>query len=112
MLKARDAMEKIEDKPDKYDLRWRLVYPVIYYDEIQKHAQNTGNNAPLILSLIREESYFDPLAQSMVGASGLMQLMPSTANEISSKFGLGHAYLDLFNPEVNIKLGNYYYEFF
>lgn len=111
MLKARDAMEKIEDKPDKYDLRWRLVYPVIYYDEIQKHAQNTGNNAPLILSLIREESYFDPLAQSMVGASGLMQLMPFTANEISSKFGLGHAYLDLFNPSVNIKLGNYYYEF-
>ena len=32
-------MEKIENKPDKYDLRWRLVYPVIYYDEIRKFAE-------------------------------------------------------------------------
>lgn len=30
MLVARDAMEKIKNKPDKYDLRWRLVYPVIF----------------------------------------------------------------------------------
>ena len=83
MLVARDAMEKIKDKPDKYDLRWRLIYPVLYYDDIQKYASETGNNPPLMLALTREESYFDPLAQSIAGASGLMQLMPSTANEIN-----------------------------
>lgn len=110
MLLARDAMEKIENKPDKYDLRWRLVYPVIYYDEIRKFAGETGNNPPLMLGLIREESYFDPLAQSVVGASGLMQIMPSTASEISSKFKLGNS-KELFNPYSNIRLGNYYYEF-
>lgn len=107
---ARDAMEKIKEKPDKYDLRWRLVYPVIYYDDIKKYANETGNNAPLMLGLIREESYFDPIAQSAVGASGLMQLMPSTAAEINSKFSLGMN-AELFNPRSNIKLGNYYYEF-
>ena len=85
MLVARDAMDKIQDKPDKYDLRWRLVYPVIFYDDIKKYADETGNNPPLMLALTREESYFDPLAQSIVGASGLMQLMPSTANEINLK---------------------------
>ena len=112
MLVARDAMEKIEDKPDKYDLRWRLVYPVIYYDDIRKYANETGNNPPLMLALTREESYFDPLAQSVVGASGLMQLMPSTASEINSKFKLGmNIYYALFNPYSNIKLGNYYYRF-
>ena len=112
MLTARDAMEKIENKPDKHDLRWRLVYPVMYYDEVQKFALETGNNAPLILSLIREESYFDPLAQSVVGASGLMQIMPATALEINSKFSLGmDTSSALFNPYLNIKLGNYYYEF-
>ncbi len=112
MLVARDAMDKIQDKPDKYDLRWRLVYPVIFYDDIKKYADETGNNPPLMLALTREESYFDPLAQSIVGASGLMQLMPSTANEINLKYKLGLNISDaLFNPYKNIKLGNYYYEF-
>ena len=112
MLVARDAMEKIEQKPDKFDLRWRLIYPVIYYDEVLKYAKPLGNNAPLILSLIREESYFDPLAQSPVGASGLMQIMPATASEINSKMGLGLNISEaLFNPYKNIELGNYYYLF-
>lgn len=112
MLVARDAMDNITPKPDKYDLRWRLVYPVNYYDDIKKYAQKAGNNSPLILSLVREESYFDPLAQSAVGATGLMQLMPSTAYEISAKYGLGITNPDvLFNPNVNLKAGNYYYSF-
>lgn len=112
MLTARDAMEKIENKPDKHDLRWRLVYPIMYFDDVRKFAGETGNSLPLMLGLIREESYFDPLAQSMVGASGLMQLMPSTASEINSKFSLGMDISSaLFNPYSNIKLGNYYYEF-
>lgn len=112
ILVARDAMEKIVDKPDKYDLRWRLVYPIIYYEDIRKFSGETGNNLPLMLGLIREESYFDPLAQSVVGASGLMQIMPSTASEINSRFNLGlNISSDIFNPYLNIKLGNYYYEF-
>lgn len=112
MLTAREGMEKIKDKPDKYDLRWRLIYPVIYYDDIKNFAGLTGNNAPLMLALTREESYFDPLAQSIAGASGLMQLMPATANEINNKFKLGMLIpSSLFNPYQNIKIGNYYYEF-
>lgn len=112
MLTARKAMEKLKDKPDKYDLRWRLVYPVIFYDDIKNFAEEAGNNPPLMLALTREESYFDPLAQSIAGASGLMQLMPSTANEINRKFNLDMLIpSSLFNPYQNIKIGNYYYEF-
>ncbi len=112
ILVAREAMDKLKEKPDKYDLRWRLVYPVIYYDDIRKFAGQAGNNTPLMLSLTREESYFDPLAQSIAGASGLMQLMPATADEINLKFKLGlNISEDIFNPYLNIKLGNYYYEF-
>lgn len=112
MLVARDAMEKLENKPDKFDLRWRLVYPVLFYDDVKNYAAQTGNNLPLMLGLIREESYFDPLAQSVVGASGLMQIMPSTASEINSKYSLGMDVSSaLFNPKMNIKIGNYYYEF-
>lgn len=111
MLVARNAMAKITEKPGRTDLRWRLVYPVIYYDDIKHFANMTGNNAPLMLSLVREESYFDPHAKSVVGAAGLMQLMPSTASEINSKFKLGVNTGMLFNPYANVKLGNYYYAF-
>lgn len=112
MLTARDAMEELENKPDKYDLRWRLVYPVMFYNDVKKFAGETGNNLPLMLGLIREESYFDALAQSMVGARGLMQIMPSTASDINSRFSLGMDVPSaLFNPYSNIKLGNYYYAF-
>ena len=112
MLVARDAMEKISDKPPKYDLRWRLVYPVNYYETVEKYSDAAGTSLPLMLSVIREESYFDPLAQSAAGASGLMQLMPSTAFEISRRYGLGMSSTeDLFNDSFNIKLGNYYYAY-
>lgn len=106
---ARDAMDSLEKKPDKYDPRWRLVYPIHYYDDIEKYANQTGNSAPLMLSIVREESYFNPTASSYAGAKGLMQLMPSTAEEIARKKNLG--YYDLLNATSNIKLGNYYYSY-
>lgn len=110
MLIARDAMDKISNKPDKYDLRWRLVYPIDYYETIKKYSDIVGNNSPLILALVREESYFNPDARSVVGAAGLMQLMPATANEIGKIYGINFDTVsDLYNPDLNIKLGNYYY---
>ena len=109
MVIARDAMDKLKIKPDKDDLRWRLVYPIIYYDEIRDAADKAGTSAPLMLALIREESYFNPNAKSTVGALGLMQLMPVTAKDISSRKGISS--YNLYNPEQNILLGNYYYGF-
>ncbi|MCI1274417.1 MAG: transglycosylase SLT domain-containing protein [Clostridiaceae bacterium] len=107
VIVARDAMDNLDVKPDKYDLRWRLVYPVYYYNIVKYYSDNLGNNVPLMLSLMREESHFDSQAKSEVGASGLMQLMPSTASEIARRHGLlGYS---LFNPNSNIMLGNYYY---
>ena len=107
MLVARKAMEKLEEKPDRSDLRWRLVYPVYYYSEIKDYADRAGNVAPLILALTREESYFNPSAQSSVGAKGLMQLMPATAAGEAKQRGLSS--YDLFNPNNNLYLGNYHY---
>ena len=108
MLVARDAMEKLNPKPDRTDLRWRLVYPIDFYDEIKKYAGS--NDTVLMLALMREESYFNPKAQSSVGARGLMQLMPATAKEISERNGFGLINNDdLFKPELNIQIGNSYY---
>jgi soluble lytic murein transglycosylase-like protein len=48
----------------------------------QKTAAKYGVNASLVNSVINAESGFDPKAVSHAGAQGLMQLMPSTAQEL------------------------------
>lgn len=109
-LLARDAMEKLEKKPPRNDLRWRLVYPVHYYEEIRRNALTHSNSPIIILSIIREESYFNSKIKSPVGAAGLMQLMPATAREVGAKYGytLSDDSL-LLKPAINIELGNMYY---
>lgn len=109
VILARDAMAKMSVKPGKNDLRWRLVYPQNYYKQVQNYAKQYQNNDALMISIIREESYFNPQAQSGVGAIGLMQLMPATAHEIGEKNNISFNTSYLFNPELNIRLGNLYY---
>lgn len=107
---ARDAMDKLEVKPPRTDLRWRLVYPLHYVDEINKYSDIYGNDSVLILSIIREESYFNPYAKSPVGARGLMQLMPATAQEAANRAGISLPNSALLSDvNININLGNVYY---
>ncbi len=101
---ARNAMENLTVKPPFEDLRWRLVYPLHYYDIVDKVK---GDNNPIILqSIVKEESHFNPYAKSYVGASGLMQLMPSTYEEIVKNHGISS---DIFDPKSNIIAGSIYY---
>lgn len=107
---ARDAMADLKVKPEKTDPRWLLVYPVHYYDEIEKSANDWGNDPLIILSIMREESYFNSEAQSEVGAMGLMQLMPSTAQEAGAAAQISIPNNKfLLDPDLNIRLGNIYY---
>ncbi len=107
---ARDGMDKLEQKPDRLDLRWRLLYPVHYYDYVKANAFPLSNNPVLILSIMKEESHFNSKVVSPVGAIGLMQLMPSTASEIARKNGITLPNSSfLFDPAMNIKVGNVYY---
>lgn len=63
----------------------------------------------LVYALIRQESQFNPKAKSRAGASGLMQLMPRTASFIARDRLLhGSKKHVLFDPEVNLKLGQKY----
>ena len=106
---AQKAMEKLKTKPPKDDPRWRLVYPLNYFKQIENESGHFGNDLALIFAIVREESHFNPYAQSEVGAIGLMQLMPNTAHEVGNKAGYEFNTSDLFNPELNIKIGNMYY---
>ena len=99
---ARKAFGELSVKPQHQDARYKLAYPLVYQNIINKYSDKYSQNPYLVLALIREESTFNRYAQSPVGAMGLMQLMPSTASYV----GFNDSYsLDLFNPEVNINLG-------
>ncbi len=56
-------------------------------------------------ALIRQESMFNPEAESAVGARGLMQLMPATAKGVARKLGVRFKPQMLGNPDYNLKLG-------
>ncbi|MEG9862527.1 MAG: lytic transglycosylase domain-containing protein [Parvularculales bacterium] len=63
----------------------------------------------LLLAVMRQESGFNPRAQSSAKASGLMQLMPATAAFIArDRRYRGSRRHDLMNPEINIRLGEAY----
>ena len=109
VLKAREAMDKLKHKPPKNDYRWRLVYPMHYFDFIERYSRKYENSAALIYGIMRTESYFDEKAGSSVGARGLMQLMVPTASETASRAGIPFKADDLYDPEKNINLGNLYF---
>lgn len=80
----------------------KYIFPLNYFDLIKKNSENLD---PLIvISLIRQESAFNPEAKSGVGAKGLMQLMPATAKRFNRKVKVKH----LGDPEINVAIGTKY----
>jgi len=107
---ARNAMEEYIDKPSRTDEKWKFIYPCYFAEDINKYAIRNKITPYLLISLIREESYFNPLALSKSNAVGLTQILPSTAREVAERKGYGriNEFL-LFNPATNIKFGAAYF---
>jgi soluble lytic murein transglycosylase len=81
---------------------WHLYYPRPFWREVNTAARNYGLDPSLMLSLMRQESRFDPTARSRVGAIGLFQIMPYTAEEIGPKIGVKiEGVDDLYDPFIN-----------
>ena len=89
---------------------WDLFYPTRYADIVAKHAKTAGLDTTLILSLIRQESAFNPKARSSANARGLMQLLPATALETAARANVTRAQAqNLYDPEINVRLGIAYF---
>jgi soluble lytic murein transglycosylase len=83
--------------------------PVAALYPLPKWQPKSGYNVDraLVFALMRQESGFNPKAQSYAGAKGLMQLMPGTASFVAQDRRLRWS-KKLFEPETNIGLGQRY----
>ncbi len=66
---------------------------------VHREAKRAGLDPELVLAVIQIESAFDPYAVSVVGAQGMMQVMPFWKKEI------GRPDDNLINMETNLRYG-------
>jgi soluble lytic murein transglycosylase len=85
-----------------------IALPLRHEDIIRQQAADKELDPALIAGVIYTESRFRDQT-SHAGAKGLMQLLPSTADDIARKSG-GTAFVqgDLADPQVNISYGSFY----
>jgi len=85
-----------------------IALPLRHEDIIRQQAADKALDPALIAGVIYAESRFRDQT-SHAGAKGLMQLLPSTADDIARKSG-GTAFVqgDLADPQVNISYGSFY----
>jgi soluble lytic murein transglycosylase-like protein/TolA-binding protein len=86
-----------------------LSYPAPFAASVKKYADAEKISPLLMLAFIRQESFFDPSAQSGAPAYGLTQLLAATARSVAQKLGLGEVKADdLFGADLNLRLGANY----
>ena len=90
----------------KTDSYWYGLFPFPYQEQIIHQGKQQKLNPLLTISVMRKESTFDPKIDSRVGALGLMQVLPSTAEWVAQKMAMTE--YDLLKPEDNIKIGTWY----
>jgi tetratricopeptide (TPR) repeat protein len=87
----------------------QLLYPRYFYGFITADAKSYDTDATLLLSIMREESRFNPRAKSQAAARGLLQFIITTARDIGRDAGLVDVDPeDLYDPRVIIRLGAKY----
>jgi soluble lytic murein transglycosylase len=86
-----------------------LAYPLAFGDLVEREATANGLDPYLLLSLLRQESWFGPAARSGAEALGLSQVIPPTAAEIAQALGRrGFNYEDLVRPKESVAFGSWY----
>ncbi|AFY52760.1 soluble lytic murein transglycosylase-like protein [Rivularia sp. PCC 7116] len=90
------------------NIYWQARYPFPYFDLISQWSQERNLNPFLVVSLIRQESRFQEKIKSIANATGLMQVLPSTAEWIAPQINVDYSNTDLTDPNDNIMYGTWY----
>ena len=93
-----------KEKPKRGDKEsgtiWGVTYPLAFREDVAKNAATNAIPESLVYAIMRTESNYFPEALSPVGAVGLMQIMPATAESMSKGDSKR-----LTHPDLNIRLG-------
>ncbi|MAF90768.1 MAG: hypothetical protein CL674_05780 [Bdellovibrionaceae bacterium] len=88
---------------------WDFTYPQAYKENVVASANKFGVPPELVWGVMRQESHFRQDIRSPVGARGLMQIMPYTADKLAALLGKGDYRVDqLSTPEINVEFGTRY----
>lgn len=116
MLANLETRAREEKDPEKLVEKWQdhpgfeqALFPLAYFTPIRKWSNQRNLNPFLVLSLMRQESRFQPKIRSVAGAVGLMQVLPETAEWVSGKAGLKDYQID--GIDDNINLGTWYLDY-
>lgn len=111
LAKEQELPDRAINTADKtgqlHDFNLRYLSP--YIEQVRPQARSLGLDEAWVYGLMRQESRFITSAKSVVGASGLMQLMPATAKWVAKKIGIADYNHGRVNDlEVNVTLGTNY----
>ena len=84
-------------------------FPMPLKDTVLRRTKEIQLDPAYVYGLIRQESRFIMDAKSVVGASGLMQVMPATAKWTAKKIGMTNFQANQINDhEINVAIGTGY----
>lgn len=86
-----------------------LLYPTPYNESLQHFAIPRKVDPRFALSIMRQESRFNPDIKSVAAARGLMQFISSTSNDIAKQLNMDNFHSnDLYHPPTAILFGSQY----
>ncbi|MBU3030791.1 lytic transglycosylase domain-containing protein [Paracoccus marinaquae] len=86
-----------------------VIYPAAHFPLTGLEQADLGVPPELVMAIARQESEFNHTVSSRVGARGLMQLMPATAEQMARQLGLPYDLPRLtVDPAYNARLGATY----
>ena len=100
------SAESVTDTPVAVQ---RLAYPVAYPDLLAFEAERHDLDPLLLLTMIHQESLYDPFALSISEARGLTQVIPTTGELIANAIDWpDFSPDDLYRPVVAFEFGAWY----
>lgn len=87
-------------------IRFGIFFEELFLDS----GEQEGLELLFLVSVARQESLFESFATSYAAARGLMQIIPSTGQELAQKLDWPPGYNDddLYRPIVSVRLGAHY----